>query len=158
MICQRPAHKAEDFFGEFVGGKVEPGETKDRHSSRECQEELAITLDGARCSWMSSRIPGFDSSPDAVYATIVEGIPQKLEHNDIRWITVVIGSICVLSCGCGDSEEAKRCPLKPIINWCVMVFRRSSKQDGKVSAFVKRFLGERSYLSLLDPEAERGTG
>jgi 8-oxo-dGTP pyrophosphatase MutT (NUDIX family) len=29
MICQRPAHKARGLLWEFVGGKVEPGETKE---------------------------------------------------------------------------------------------------------------------------------
>lgn len=29
MICQRPAHKARALLWEFVGGKVEPGETKE---------------------------------------------------------------------------------------------------------------------------------
>ena len=28
MACQRPAHKARGLKWEFVGGKVEPGETK----------------------------------------------------------------------------------------------------------------------------------
>ena len=28
MICQRPAHKARGLLWEFVGGKVESGETK----------------------------------------------------------------------------------------------------------------------------------
>lgn len=44
MICQRPAHKARGLLWEFVGGKVEPGETKEQALIRECQEELAITL------------------------------------------------------------------------------------------------------------------
>ena len=30
MICQRPAHKARGLLWEFVGGKVEPGETKNK--------------------------------------------------------------------------------------------------------------------------------
>ncbi|MBQ3031400.1 MAG: NUDIX domain-containing protein, partial [Anaerotignum sp.] len=29
MACQRPAHKARGLLWEFVGGKVEPGETKE---------------------------------------------------------------------------------------------------------------------------------
>ena len=29
MICQRSAHKARGLLWEFVGGKVEPGETKE---------------------------------------------------------------------------------------------------------------------------------
>lgn len=45
MICQRPAHKARGLLWEFVGGKVEPGETKEQALIRECQEELAVTLD-----------------------------------------------------------------------------------------------------------------
>jgi mutator protein MutT len=44
MICQRPATKARGLLWEFVGGKVEPGETKEQALIRECQEELAITL------------------------------------------------------------------------------------------------------------------
>ena len=45
MICQRPAHKTRGLLWEFVGGKVEPGETKEQALIRECQEELAVTLD-----------------------------------------------------------------------------------------------------------------
>lgn len=30
MICQRPAHKSRGLLWEFVGGKVEPGETKEQ--------------------------------------------------------------------------------------------------------------------------------
>ena len=30
MICQRPAHKARGMLWEFVGGKVEPGESKEQ--------------------------------------------------------------------------------------------------------------------------------
>ena len=44
MICQRPAHKTRGLLWEFVGGKVEPGETKEQALVRECREELAITL------------------------------------------------------------------------------------------------------------------
>lgn len=45
MICQRPANKARGLLWEFVGGKVEPDETKEQALIRECQEELAIKLD-----------------------------------------------------------------------------------------------------------------
>lgn len=44
MICQRPAHKARALLWEFVGGKVELGETKEQALIRECREELAVTL------------------------------------------------------------------------------------------------------------------
>ena len=45
MICQRPAHKARGLLWEFVGGKVEPGETKEQALIRECQEKLADLLE-----------------------------------------------------------------------------------------------------------------
>ena len=44
MICQRPASKARGLLWEFVGGKVEPSETKEQALVRECREELAITV------------------------------------------------------------------------------------------------------------------
>ena len=44
LICQRPAHKARGLLWEFVGGKVEPGETKEEALIRECREELAVIL------------------------------------------------------------------------------------------------------------------
>ena len=44
MICQRPAHKARGLLWEFVGGKVEPGETKEQALVRECREELGVVV------------------------------------------------------------------------------------------------------------------
>ena len=44
MICQRPAHKARALLWEFVGGKVESGETKEQALIRECKEELNVIL------------------------------------------------------------------------------------------------------------------
>ena len=44
MICRRPAHKARGLLWEFVGGKVEPGETGPEALARECREELAVDV------------------------------------------------------------------------------------------------------------------
>ena len=44
LICQRPAHKSRGLLWEFVGGKVEPGETKQEALVRECREELGVTV------------------------------------------------------------------------------------------------------------------
>ena len=40
MICQRPAHKARGLLWEFVGGKVELGETKEQPQTKKHIEEL----------------------------------------------------------------------------------------------------------------------
>ena len=88
MICQRPAHKARGLLWEFVGGKVEPGETKEQALIRECQEELAITISvGNVFMDVVHEYPDINVHLTLFNATIAEGVPQKLEHNDIQWIT-----------------------------------------------------------------------
>ena len=87
MICQRPAHKARALLWEFVGGKVEHGETKEQALIRECQEELAITLSvGNVFMDVVHEYPDITVHLTLFNATISEGVPQKLEHNDIQWI------------------------------------------------------------------------
>lgn len=88
MICQRPAHKARALLWEFVGGKVEPGETKEQALIRECQEELAVTLSvGNVFMDVVHEYPDITVHLTLFNATIAEGFPQKIEHNDIKWIT-----------------------------------------------------------------------
>ena len=89
LICQRPAHKARGLLWEFVGGKVEPGETKEQALVRECQEELAVTVsvDNVFMDVMHT-YPDISIHLTLFNTVIVNGSPQKLEHNDIQWITV----------------------------------------------------------------------
>lgn len=89
LICQRPAHKARALLWEFVGGKVEPGETKEQALIRECQEELAITISvGNVFMDVVHEYPDITVHLTLFNATIAAGIPQKLEHNDIHWIGI----------------------------------------------------------------------
>ena len=88
MICQRPAHKARGLLWEFVGGKVEPGETKEQALIRECREELAVTISvGDVFMDVTHEYPDLTVHLTLFNATISVGEPQKLEHNDIQWIT-----------------------------------------------------------------------
>ena len=88
MICQRPAHKARGLLWEFVGGKVEPGETKEQALIRECKEELAVTLSvGDVFMDVVHEYPDITVHLTLFNAVISEGIPQLLEHNAIAWIT-----------------------------------------------------------------------
>lgn len=88
MICQRPAHKARGLLWEFVGGKVEKGETKQQALIRECREELGVTLCvGDVFMEVLHEYPDLTVRLTLFHAAIFEGIPKKLEHEDIRWIT-----------------------------------------------------------------------
>ena len=88
MICQRPAHKARGLLWEFVGGKVESGETKEQALIRECSEELAVTISvGDVFMDVTHEYPDLTVHLTLFNTTIFEGEPQKLEHNDIKWIT-----------------------------------------------------------------------
>ena len=88
MICQRPANKARALLWEFVGGKVESGETKEQALIRECKEELDILLSvGDVFMDVIHEYPDITVHLTLFNATIAEGVPQKLEHNDIQWIT-----------------------------------------------------------------------
>jgi len=89
MICQRPVHKARALLWEFVGGKVEYGETKEQALIRECKEELDIIVSvGDEVMDVVHMYPDITVHLTLFNATITEGVPQKLEHNDIKWITV----------------------------------------------------------------------
>ena len=88
MICQRPEHKARWLLWEFVGGKVELGETKEQALIRECKEELNVLLSvGDVFMDVIHEYPDITVHLTLFNATIAEGEPQKLEHNDIQWIT-----------------------------------------------------------------------
>ncbi len=88
MICQRPEHQARGLLWEFVGGKVETGETKEQALIRECREELNILLSvGDAFMDVVHEYPDLTVHLTLFNATISQGKPQKLEHNDIKWIT-----------------------------------------------------------------------
>ena len=88
MICQRPASKAHGLLWEFVGGKVELGETKEQALIRECQEELDITISvGKEIMDVVHEYPDTTVHLTLFNASIKDGKPKLLEHTDIQWRT-----------------------------------------------------------------------
>ena len=76
MICQRPANKARALLWEFVGGKVEQGETKEQALIRECKEELNITISvGDVFMEVFHEYPDLTVHLTLFNATIAEGEP-----------------------------------------------------------------------------------
>ena len=87
LLGRRPAGKAQAGCWEFVGGKLEPGETPEQALVRECREELAVTV-VVQDEFMSlvHEYPDITIHLTVFNAYIAEGVPQLLEHNDVRWI------------------------------------------------------------------------
>ena len=88
LACQRPANKARALLWEFVGGKVEQGETKEEALIRECKEELDITVSvGDVFMEVDHEYPDIFVHLTLFNCTIASGVITMLEHNDIKWIT-----------------------------------------------------------------------
>ena len=88
LICQRPAHKARGLLWEYVGGKVEPGETKQEAIIRECKEELSVTITvGDIFMDVVHEYPDITVHLTLFHAQIVSGEIRLLEHNAVAWIT-----------------------------------------------------------------------
>ena len=88
MICQRPANKARALLWEFVGGKVEQGESKAEALVRECKEELNIAISvGDVFMELTHVYPDITVNLTLFNATILSGAPELIEHNDLKWIT-----------------------------------------------------------------------
>ena len=89
MIFQRPETKTRAFQWEFVGGKVEPGESLEEALIRECREEIGVTVKvGDVFMEVDHEYPDITIHLTLFNAEITDGgIPQKLEHNDIKCIT-----------------------------------------------------------------------
>lgn len=88
LVGKRPAGKSQAGLWEFMGGKIEPGETPEQALVRECREELALEI-----------------VPEGVLGSVVHDYPEKtvrltlirchpapgseptaLEHEQILWV------------------------------------------------------------------------
>ena len=88
LLCQRPAHKARALQWEFVGGKVEPGETKQQALIRECREELDIVLEvGDEFTQVTHSYPDITIHLTVFHSAIAQGRPKLLEHSALDWVT-----------------------------------------------------------------------
>lgn len=87
LACQRPAHKARGLLWEFVGGKVELGESREEALIRECREELGIEIGVQDIYFEVDHIyPDISIHLTLFNCSITNGVPQLLEHNAIYWM------------------------------------------------------------------------
>ena len=88
LICQRPENKARGLLWEYVGGKVEAGETKQEALVRECKEELDVTITvGDIFMDVVHEYPDITVHLTLFQAQIESGEIRLLEHNAVTWIT-----------------------------------------------------------------------
>ena len=88
LICQRPAHKTRGLLWEFVGGKVEPGETPQQALKREIMEELNTEIEvGELIDTIEYDYPTFHLSMDCFWAKVSVGELELKEAEAAKWLT-----------------------------------------------------------------------
>lgn len=88
LICRRPENKSRALLWEFVGGKVEPGETPEQALVRECREELGMTVSvGDVYIQVVHEYPDITIRLTLFHTHIESGHPQMIEHSAMAWIT-----------------------------------------------------------------------
>lgn len=86
LACRRPRGKVLAGLWEFPGGKVDPGETPEEALVRELREELAIQVEvGEALSPVRWSYPWAEVRLMPFLCRVVDGIPQALEHEELRW-------------------------------------------------------------------------
>ena len=89
LVGQRAANKAQGGMWEFMGGKIEPGETPEQALARECREELDLEIENERI--IDSVVHEYPEK--TIRLTLIEcspkagSVPKALEHQQIRWVT-----------------------------------------------------------------------
>ena len=88
FACQRPEQKARGGLWEFVGGKLEPGETKEAALIRECREELGVDI-RVQDVFMDvlHEYPDITVHLTLFNARFTGEEPKMLEHQAFMWVT-----------------------------------------------------------------------
>ena len=89
LVARRPANKARGGLWEFVGGKVEEGETEEEALCRECREEMAIEVAADKLFFsLTHAYPDLTVTLRVYCAHIVSGEIRLLEHQEARFVTL----------------------------------------------------------------------
>lgn len=89
LAAQRSKKMKSPLKWEFVGGKVEKGETHKSALEREVQEELGIRIEVKDFVAEGSSLIEDKRIILYVYkASILEGIPKVREHLQLRWVDI----------------------------------------------------------------------
>ena len=87
LVFKRPQGKARAGCFEFVGGKVEPGETREEALKRECREELGAEVSvGPLFQTVTHVYPDIAIRLFLYRTVIAEDAIRLLEHEEMRWV------------------------------------------------------------------------
>ncbi len=89
LLGKRPEGKSQGGHWEFIGGKIEPGETPEQALARECREEIALDIVNEKI-----RTALTHAYPDrTIHLTLIDcepapgAEPTALEHSELGWFT-----------------------------------------------------------------------
>jgi len=89
LLGRRPLGKAQGGLWEFIGGKIEPGETPEQALARECREEIALDIVNEKI-----RTSVTHTYPEkTIHLTLIDcepapgSEPTALEHAELGWFT-----------------------------------------------------------------------
>ena len=89
LLGRRPPGKSQGGHWEFIGGKIEPGETPEQALVRECREELALDVVNTRIR--TSVVHEYDDRTIRLTLIDCEPVPgaepAALEHSELGWFT-----------------------------------------------------------------------
>ena len=89
LIDKRPQEGLLGGLWEFPGGKIEAGETVEQCIQREIKEELGIEIAvGDRLITINHAYSHFRVTLHVYHCRHLQGIPQPIECDEIRWVTL----------------------------------------------------------------------
>ena len=143
LICQRPAHKARGLLWEFVGGKVEPGETPEQALIRQLTEYKAFKE-------LSQQMQALEKEAKALITKLPEEYPLPPPTFELTGLTLegLTRAFARVLKRVQDREEVSQVPRREIrrdvfaVQACMARIQHRLKLEGRV-AFSRLFLRER---------------